>query len=191
MGFIQDRLVPLDNTPRSYFYYHNVFNDDLLNSLEIPSKLSAITDSKEGYENLELNRIGCSLPLNEKSNKFYENLFFYLSKANKNYKFDIDFFDDVYYFEYGKSNKGLEWHMDVANGIEFNRRKISFSIFLNDRSEYKGGELEVWQDPKEVTIPISKGSIVFFPSYLLHRITPITEGIRKVIVGFVGGTPFK
>jgi len=41
------------------------------------------------------------------------------------------------------------------------------------------------------SIPKTQGNFIIFPSYLMHRVTPVTEGIRKVIVGFVEGNPFK
>ena len=76
--------------------------------------------------------------------------------------------------------------------LGYNQRKLSFSIFINDPSEYEGGQLEIWMDNNQYDIiPKTKGGIVVFPSFLLHRVTPVTKGIRKVIVGFINGNPYR
>jgi PKHD-type hydroxylase len=39
--------------------------------------------------------------------------------------------------------------------------------------------------------PREKGTVIMFPSYLLHRVTPVTKGVRKSLVLWVGGTTFR
>jgi PKHD-type hydroxylase len=39
--------------------------------------------------------------------------------------------------------------------------------------------------------PKEKGAVVMFPSYLMHRITPVTKGVRKSLVLWVGGNTFR
>ena len=110
----------------------------------------------------------------------------------KNYQFELGFLENALYIEYNsKNNNKLDWHMDIGP-YPYNQRKLSFSIFLNDPSEYEGGQLEIWMDNNQYDIiPKTKGGIVVFPSFLLHRVTPVTKGIRKVIVGFINGNPYR
>ena len=68
-------------------------------------------------------------------------------------------------------------------------RKLSMVCLLNDRSEFEGGELELIQ-PDQVA-KLKQGHAIFFASYLNHRVTPVTSGIRKSLVVWFGGTPFK
>jgi PKHD-type hydroxylase len=111
-----------------------------------------------------------------------------ISNVNNTFKFDINNIHYIY-AEYLKHSSHLEWHSDI-NGFPSNTRKISFSINVNDTNEYEGGDLEFNTGDIEV-VKQDKGNIVFFPSFLLHRVTPVTKGIRKVIIGFITGPPYK
>ena len=75
-------------------------------------------------------------------------------------------------------------------------RKISITIFLNDPDEYGGGELDIeTRGPKEKmrydTFKLHKGSIVIFPSNKWHRVRPVTSGVRKSLVTWFSGPPFR
>ena len=105
--------------------------------------------------------------------------------------------------QYGIYNKGgyYGWHIDVVhpNSPDYNPnivRKISISIWLNDPDEYEGGELDIEvdgpnADSRYVTFKLSKGSIVVFPSDKWHRVRPITSGVRKSLVAWFLGPPFR
>ena len=70
-------------------------------------------------------------------------------------------------------------------------RKISLVVPLSDPRTYKGGNFQFWSG-KTLTIKEGRkqGSLLFFPSYLWHRVTPITEGIRYSLVAWICGDPF-
>lgn len=77
-------------------------------------------------------------------------------------------------------------------------RKLSCTINLNEPGEYEGGNLEFDFGPHaererfyECTEIRPQGSIVIFPSFVYHRVTPITKGIRKSLVLWSLGRPFK
>ena len=93
----------------------------------------------------------------------------------------------------GKSGK-YDWHMDIGSGPVPSMRKLSYSILLN-AGEYEGGELCFHigrnEDPHPgQTEKEDCGSMVLFPSYLVHRVLPITKGTRYAIVGWVHGNSF-
>ena len=93
------------------------------------------------------------------------------------------------YTEYDESYKGhYDWHMDTTpkRSFEDYARKISFSLGLNDADEYEGGELELKLGTydRENVYKLSKGEVLVFPSHILHKVTPVTKGFRKVIVGW-------
>ena len=63
-------------------------------------------------------------------------------------------------------------------------RKISLVVFLSDTKDYDGGDFEFQEEAK---IPAEKGSILIFPSFLSHRVTPVTRGLRYSLVNwFIG-----
>ena len=76
--------------------------------------------------------------------------------------------------------------MDCGEGMSATR-KISLSIPLTDRAAYEGGDLEINNNGVQIKATDEQGSITFFPSYLYHRVTPVTKGERWVIVVWVHG----
>ena len=84
-----------------------------------------------------------------------------------------------------------DWHMDLdINGThEPPVRKISMTILLSDPSTFKGGNLEFMEKNK---VPeLKQGQAIFFASFIRHRVAPVTKGIRRSLVMWFGGTPFK
>jgi PKHD-type hydroxylase len=77
-------------------------------------------------------------------------------------------------------------------------RKISLTVNLTDPNEYEGGNLKFDLGPhktnrfKEVEDSgKQKGSIVIFPSYKYHCVTPVTKGTRYSLVIWFNGRPMK
>jgi PKHD-type hydroxylase len=107
------------------------------------------------------------------------------------WKFDVhSIVDSIQYTEYPHGNGHYDWHIDIGPA-SINHRKISIVVQLSDPEEYEGGELEIWSGATPVTIPKKKGNIVIFPSFLMHRVTPVTKGLRKSLVLWVGGGSYK
>tara|TARA_Y100000592_G_scaffold100993_1_gene184367 strand:- start:2493 stop:3113 length:621 start_codon:yes stop_codon:yes gene_type:complete len=116
-----------------------------------------------------------------------------LASNNENWFFDLhSMHEDIQYTEYHATEKGhYNWHIDLGPGFA-SLRKISLTINLSDPNEYEGGVLEFDIGGKVKTYgPREQGAICLFPSYLPHRVTPVTKGIRKSLVLWVGGKPFR
>jgi len=81
-------------------------------------------------------------------------------------------------------------HIDRAINIPV--RKLSISIQLTNPEEYEGGELKLY-DGEEDGIIMNKeqGTLVIFPSYVLHEVMPVTKGERNSLVTWVTGKQFK
>lgn len=85
-----------------------------------------------------------------------------------------------------------DWHSDADFKSMLPPRKLSMSLLLSDVNEFDGGELQVKDVSDDIRLCEQKqGRAWFFPSYTLHRITPVTRGIRRSLVLWVGGPPFK
>jgi PKHD-type hydroxylase len=80
--------------------------------------------------------------------------------------------------------------MDCGPG-ELSTRKVSVTVQLSDSDEYEGGDLEFMRGSTAEQAPRGKGVVVIFPSYMLHRVTPITKGIRKSFVIWLGGSHYR
>ena len=80
--------------------------------------------------------------------------------------------------------------MDIV-GPGINHRKISAIVQLNDNSEFEGGKLEFLLGKDTIEIEMWKGRCILFPSFYLHRVTPILKGERKSLVQWISGAPYK
>lgn len=129
---------------------------------------------------------------NEKSAWLYTHLSELIQTANNEmWNFDISYIDDsIQYTEYHDNGGHYDWHLDVGM-YPVNHRKISVTIQLSDPDDYEGGDFEVMTSSIPDIAPRKKGCAILFPSYLLHRVTPVTKGIRKSLVIWVNGQPLK
>ena len=91
--------------------------------------------------------------------------------------------------EYGPDNF-YDWHLDFGAG-RFSIRKLSFIVQLSDSSAYRGGAVEILAMNKPFAFPRTRGTLIVFPAYVLHRVAPVTEGTRHSLVGWLGGPPLR
>ena len=80
-------------------------------------------------------------------------------------------------------------HVDRSS--DFIVRKLSISIQLTDPKEYEGGELYLYEDDQGVLMDKKQGTLIMFPSYVLHEVKPVTKGERNSLVTWVTGNQFK
>lgn len=134
------------------------------------------------------------IPEIDKTEWIYEKLISCVIEANTNlWEFDINHFKDaIQYTEYHGDRKGhYDWHIDMGGGNSITR-KISIVVQLSDPDDYEGGELQLQMGGDSYTsILKKKGAIILFPSYIRHRVTPVTKGVRKSLVLWVGGSTFR
>jgi len=71
-------------------------------------------------------------------------------------------------------------------------RKLSASVNLSNREDYNGGDLEIrCYDQLHIFNDAPRGSMIIFPSYLEHRVTPVTSGERHAAVLWYNGAPLR
>jgi PKHD-type hydroxylase len=85
-----------------------------------------------------------------------------------------------------------DWHMDaeVTGLYEPPVRKISMTILLSNQSEFEGGDLEFMTEGNKPPNLI-QGQAIFFCSLLRHRVNKVKKGVRRSLVMWFGGPPFK
>lgn len=109
---------------------------------------------------------------------------------DNHFKFDIVGFQEAFQFtEYNAPSGHYGDHTDKL--LKGNVRKLSLVIQLSNPDDYEGGELQLMLGGEPFTVPKEQGSMVVFPSYILHRVTPTTKGTRHTLVGWSTGAPFK
>ena len=118
-----------------------------------------------------------------------------ISKVNLNhFMFDgVKITEPAQFTEYPKGGF-YDWHMDLnafgANG-EHPIRKISMTCLLSDPSEFTGGDLLFSDTGKQDVIKLKQGQPMFFASFMRHKVAPVKNGIRRSLVMWFGGPPFK
>lgn len=87
---------------------------------------------------------------------------------------------------YDASDRGFyNWHTDFGDFRPL--RKISVSIQLSRPEDYDGGDLELQYDHQPQKLEKAKGTFIAFPSFMLHRVTPVTRGTRWSLVAWILG----
>ncbi len=128
------------------------------------------------------------IPHNPDTNWLYHKLMMAAVEANDQcWNFDITgFFQDLQLLSYkADTQQHYTWHMDMGPGAD-SGRKISITTQLSGPDDYAGGDLEL-NTGRLLSAPKEAGAIVLFPSFVLHRVTPVTQGHRWAIVGWVQG----
>lgn len=115
----------------------------------------------------------------------------YFKTANRSaFGFDIDYLPHSQYGEYTEGSF-YNWHHDIDwKADSAYDRKLSIVIQLSDENEYEGGNFEF----KEMGTPEgfrAQGSVLVFPSYLVHRVSEITKGTRRSLVNWIEGPRWK
>ena len=115
-----------------------------------------------------------------------------IKKVNTNhFQFDITHLTALQFTMYdGKQQSNYKKHLDL--GKQFPNRKLSFSVQLSEDDDYTGGDLRFHYIKSQPEVaPRRRGQLIFFPSWTVHDVTPVTQGIRYSLVGWVSGPNFK
>jgi len=108
-----------------------------------------------------------------------------IAAANRRYRFDlIGLAEPLQFAQYGVDGH-FEWHTDLGVRGTSNR-KLSVTVQLSDPAAYDGGELE-FINMQGKSGHRELGTAVIFPSYLAHRVAPLTRGLRRSLVAWAYG----
>lgn len=190
-----------------YWYFESVLSNKFINQINKLAKLEKKNLAKISKDSIEDKKRRDSLVCFLSDQMIFDVIHPYVHTANKNagWNFQWDRTENAQYTEYNK-NQHYQWHKDswdqpyekIDEPLTYGKiRKLSVSCSLNDSKEYKGGELQF-----DVSTPLEKnkiltckeifkkGSVVVFPSYTWHRVTPVTKGIRRSLVLWNLGNPY-
>tara|TARA_R100000656_G_scaffold31356_1_gene27363 strand:+ start:742 stop:1305 length:564 start_codon:yes stop_codon:yes gene_type:complete len=182
-----------------YFYLENLdseYIDKLVTEcLKMPNFNGKV--GKKEIVNPKIRRSKIAFLDKNKHSKLYKKLYDLAVDANNQaYGFDINDMELLQFSLYEESNSGYyDWHFDTQWVDDTMRhRKISMSIQLSEPSDYEGGDLEIVDsnltDEQKIGCR-KKGSIITFPSFMSHRVTPVTKGKRMALVGWILGAKFR
>ena len=123
---------------------------------------------------------------------FEEHMLPVAALGNEVCKWDFNVTDNehIQFAEYGPEQH-YNWHSDTfpLTGKPMDR-KITVVCLLNEPSEFTGGDFQI-RLYSEYTAPLVKGSVIAFPSFLEHRVVPVTSGMRKSATIWLEGPRFR
>ena len=193
-------MSELDQHPTiSFAVWANAFSPSELDTIEaLGDRLTAeeatlTADTPEGVVRGEIRITRTAwLTSNAESKWIYDRVQGVARALNSRvYQFDLSGFSEnlQYSVYHGAEGGHYDWHVD--QGPLKTRRKLSISVQLSDPSLYEGCDLQLQAGNRIETAPRDRGSVIAFPSYVLHRVTPCTRGTRKAIVAWTTGPQFR
>ena len=85
-----------------------------------------------------------------------------------------------------KSLQGMKYGRHIDNAfMSSGRADLSFTIFLNEKDKYSGGELLIEGLNSEDKFKLDSGGIIIYPSTYLHSVQEVFSGERLVVVGWI------
>lgn len=160
---------------------------------------STLTQNGHVKKQIRTSNINFHYP-NQRNSWIFERINFGANDINsKFYHFDLYGYDSFQYSEYrGLEGGKYDFHMDVFTDEESLQapmmRKLSLVLLLSEPGvDFEGGEFQMntSSEDKLKTLEMRKGTLIAFPSFMIHRVTPVTKGIRRSIVVWVEGPKFK
>lgn len=187
-----------NDTVENYVFSHDVFSPgECLRIIEESKKLyldtAEIQQQKDSVYNQDIR--DSKICFIDYDNRNFDWLFdkitaYVIPINNKCFNFDIwGFQEGLQFTEYNAPSGHYSEHTDkLLKGLV---RKLTIVIQLTDENEYEGGELQFFLGGEPTKAPRKQGTVIIFPSYILHSVTPTTKGTRHSLVGWITGSPFK
>jgi len=175
-------------------WYDNIFTDAEINSIVNCGDSLKLEDSKTMGKTDDNYRSSSNafFGVDQYNKWMFDRLLSAIQNLNeRDFGLDLWGFDHVQYTVYN-SNDHYNTHSDLIFGdVKTLTRKLSCSLILSNNSEYTGGEFDLFENSEPTVVEQKKGRLIVFPSYQLHRVRPVLSGVRKSLVVWVVGPPWK
>ena len=179
---------------KPYFLWQKCADDEMIQQfINIGESLSTMEAQVGGQKVDEKSRISTLswIGSNEKTKELFEFLTDKIDRINYyHYGMILTACEAIQYTRY-PINGHYKFHNDVIARKEDNQRKLSLVMALTDPTEYEGGELLLMpHGDNPLKFKLGKGDLIAFPSYVPHKVTPVTAGNRITAVTWVHGPKF-
>ena len=176
-------------THMPYMFWKNSLTEQRIKNITENGKSLLISNASTFSGNTDIRRSKTGWFNDPELDKF---LYGYVREANRHWGYDVTDLCEVQYTIYEGENKGhYGWHNDVDWYTELAvQRKISITVQLSHENEYTGGDFEI-QGANMPDNYKTRGSVIVFPSFHGHRVTPVTSGTRKSLVAWFEGPSWR
>ena len=156
------------------------------------AEVGAEKGKKEGVLDTEIRTSHISWIPFKKMPEMYKDIERTMLKTNNNH-FGFEGMQITEMAQYTEYPEGgfYDWHTDNYDNCQHEPpvRKISMTCLLSPENEFEGGDLELIKEGQ--AIKLKQGQAAFFASFIRHRVAPVTKGVRRSLVMWFGGPPFK
>ena len=198
-----------------YWYFKSAIPENVCDQIIAHAKDKPVHDALVGNEGQKAELVHSAQKiqsniswLNDPWIKFQVDPYVQAANEASGWNFKYDATELIQFTKYGPKQY-YDWHCDSwpapynkPNEPLLNKkiRKLSVSVLLSDPKDFKGGEFEFDfrnHDPKDkenkqVAKELNKkGSMIVFPSFIWHRVKPVTKGVRYSLVLWYLGHPWK
>ena len=111
-----------------------------------------------------------------------------INRSFYGFELNWEFTEPFQYTVYGEGCR-YGWHMDLGDEIAATR-KLSLTVQLSHPTEYEGGDFQAMTGAEVRTLPRAAGQVIAFPSWIIHRVMPVTKGVRRSLVIWAHGPKF-
>jgi PKHD-type hydroxylase len=174
-----------------YAFCNNLFSkDECQTIINIAKDKGLIKGTTKGESDVRDSKISWLYPVDGMDWVFRRVTDITLNLNERFFKFDLFGINEGFQFTNYKAPSG-KYGKHIDRGINIPVRKLSISIQLTNPEEYEGGELYLYQGDKGDLMDKTQGTLIIFPSYVLHEVMPVTKGERNSLVTWVTGKQFK
>lgn len=146
-----------------------------------------------GQQNVEIRRSRIAfLRIDEKHDWLYRRIWEAVEEFNRRFLgVEISGIEgNIQLARYDGADRGFyNWHTDFGRVAP--NRKISLSVQLSASEDYEGGDLELFFDSEPYKAERARGTLIVFPSFVLHRVTPVSRGTRWSLVAWIAGARWR
>lgn len=188
-------LNPATTSPWAYqlgYFSNQECNAIIEQGLVLPSSAGDLGAEKTVDNAIRRSRVSFFSSLQQETAWIFKRIHAAVDTFNKQFwNFDLTYLECIQFSRYDVVEDFYAAHMDMYYN-ELDVRKLSISVQLSDPDTYQGSDLRLFNSGKTFTsAPRERGTIIVFPSYLVHEVTALTSGARFSLVSWIKGPPFK
>lgn len=177
-----------------YAFWNNAFSKEecqtIINIAKNKGLIKGTTFNDDKSKDVRNSKISWLYPVDKMDWVFRRVTDITLNLNERFFKFDLFGLNEGFQFTNYEAPSG-KYGKHVDRGMNMGVRKLSISIQLTDPEEYEGGELKLYDGEEETLMDKTQGTLIIFPSYVLHEVMPVTKGTRNSLVTWVTGKQFK
>jgi len=174
-----------------YSFWQNVFTkEECEKIIDLGTSIPLECGETVGNNDFRKSSVSWIFP-DPEINWIFEKLSHHINVINDQFfKFDIfGLAEGLQFTKYEAPDNKYQKHTDrLFNTLT---RKISVTVQLSEPETYTGGDLCLYQEESPTTLLKSQGTLIAFPSFMLHEVTPVETGTRYSLVAWVTGKPFR